>query len=486
MDMAVSDSKKGTVQAVYGEAAKAPAGLCCPQSYRPDLLSHVPKAALDRNYGCGSPLLKASVQSGEVVLDLGSGVGIDCFVAAKMVGKNGKVIGIDMTDDMLQQAAEFNQQVSTNLGFDVVEFRKGVIEQLPVADNSVDLVISNCVLNLSSKKDEVLKEILRVLKPGGRMVISDIVSDRDIEPEDQDNETLWAECYTGAIPVGRLVETYESIGFLGLTQLAETPWRELEGYNFGSLTLRAFKLPRSSECNYGGHIAVYLGPYASVKDEEDHEFKRFEAVEVCDATAERLRLGPYAEAFTVVDVPALARGASSCGAGGCGTGSSCGTGSADSSSGCAPGSCGPGASCGTPAAATATATAGARLESPCCDPTNVATPCCDNNQPKADGSPCCDTYAVEQPAGCGCAPPAPAAVAKAVQAAQAAVAKASASSCCDSGSSCGTGSSCGPASAPAASSLGAAATEECCPCDTEAKAEGTACCGSGCGTCGCS
>ncbi len=485
MDMAVADSKKDTVQAVYGEAAKAPAGLCCPQSYQAELLSHVPKEALDRNYGCGSPLLKAGVKAGEVVLDLGSGVGIDCFVAARLVGKAGKVIGVDMTDDMLQQAGEFNQQVARNLGYDVVEFRKGVIEQLPVADDSVDLVISNCVLNLSQKKDDVLKEILRVLKPGGRMVISDIVVDRDIEPEDQDNETLWAECYTGAIPVGRLVDTYESIGFLGLTQLAETPWRELEGYNFGSLTLRAFKLPRSTECHYGGHIAVYLGPYASVKDEEDHEFKRFDAVEVCDATADRLRLGPYAESFTVVDVPALARSASSCGAGGCGSGSSCGTGS----SCCTDSSCGAGSSCGAPADVAAATTTAGRRDSPCCDPTDTVKPCCENNQPKADGSPCCDTYALEQPAGCGCASVSPAAAAQAAQAAQAAVAKASASSCCDSGSSCGSGGGCGPgaSTAQASSAAGAAAAgEECCPCDTQAKAEGSACCGSGCGTCGCS
>jgi SAM-dependent methyltransferase len=213
-------------------------------------------------------------------------------------------------------------------------------------------VISNCVLNLSSDKSQVLKEILRVLKPGGRMVISDIVDDREIDAEDQDNEILWAECYTGAIPVGQLVSTYESIGFLGLTQLAETPWRELEGYNFGSLTLRAFKLPRSNECNYGGHIAVYLGPYASGKNEENHEFARFEAVEVCDATAERLRMGPYAEAFTVVDVPSLARGASSCGTGGCGTGASCGTDSScDTGSSCASGSCGTATAETEPAAA---------------------------------------------------------------------------------------------------------------------------------------
>jgi ubiquinone/menaquinone biosynthesis C-methylase UbiE len=471
MDMEISESKQGTVQAVYGEAAKAPAGLCCPQSYQAELLSHVPNDALERNYGCGSPLLRAGVKTGEVVLDLGSGVGIDCFVAARLVGSTGRVIGVDMTDDMLKQATQFQRQVASNLGYDIIEFRKGLIEQLPVADDSMDLVISNCVLNLSEKKEQVLREILRVLKPGGRMVISDIVVDREIEPEDQDNEALWAECYTGAIPVGRLVSTYEGAGFMGLTQLAETPWRELEGYNFGSLTLSAFKLPRSSECRYGGHVAVYLGPYASVRDEEHHEFPRFEAIEVCDATAARLRLGPYADSFTVVDVPALARTSSSCGAGsGCGSGSSCGV--------------------------PATSTNSDRRDTPCCDPSDTVTPCCENNQPKADGSPCCDTYALEPAPGCGCAAPTAVATATAAQAAQAAVARASAgssSSCCDSGSSCGTGSSCGSGlgtstSTASATTVAASSSDaqECCPCDTQAKAEGTACCGSGCGTCGCS
>lgn len=131
MDMAVATSKKSTVQSIYGEAAKAPAGLCCPQSYQSELLSHVPKAALDRNYGCGSPLLKAGVKPGDVLLDLGSGVGIDCFVAAKMVGKTGKVIGVDMTDDMLAQAAEFNQEVAKNLGYDVVDSARASSRNCP-------------------------------------------------------------------------------------------------------------------------------------------------------------------------------------------------------------------------------------------------------------------------------------------------------------------------------------------------------------------
>jgi arsenite methyltransferase len=317
MNVEALDSKTKTVGAVYADAAARPAGLCCPQSYKPEFTQHIPKQAFDHNYGCGSPLLKAGVQAGETVVDLGSGVGIDCFVAARLVGAGGKVIGVDMTDAMLTQAAQFNSAVAKELGFDVVEFRKGIIEKLPIDDNSVDLVISNCVLNLSLSQETVMREIHRILRPGGRMVISDIVVDREIAEADRNNEQLWAECYTGAIPVGKLVKTYESLGFLGLTQLDESTWEKVAGYNFGSITLRAYKLPSSkiSGCVYGGHVAIYLGPYASVKDEEDHDFARFTPLEVCDATAARLRMHPYTDAFLVLDIPSLAKAAplSACG-----------------------------------------------------------------------------------------------------------------------------------------------------------------------------
>ena len=124
--------KEQAVKSLYGDAANRAAGLCCPQSYKKDLTAHIPEEALERNYGCGSPLLKAGVKENEVIVDLGSGVGIDSFVAAKMVGPKGKVIGVDMTDDMLEQANQFKQRVSDNIGFDVVEFRKGYIEDLPI------------------------------------------------------------------------------------------------------------------------------------------------------------------------------------------------------------------------------------------------------------------------------------------------------------------------------------------------------------------
>lgn len=324
MNTVTLDSKTDTVRAVYADAAARPAGLCCPQSYRPELTSHIPKQAFDHNYGCGSPLLKAGAKAGETVVDLGSGVGIDCFVAARMVGAQGKVIGVDMTDAMLEQAAHFNRSVAAELGYDVVEFRKGVIEQLPVEDNSVDLVISNCVLNLSLQQETVMKEIHRILRPGGRLVISDIVVDRPIAEADRANEQLWAECYTGAIPVNQLVSSYESLGFLGLTQLDESSWEKVGGYHFGSITLRAYKLPssRQSGCVYGGHAAIYLGPYASVKDEEDHDFVRFTPTEVCNATAARLRMQPYSESFLVLDIPELAKAAPAAGCG-CAPGVAC-------------------------------------------------------------------------------------------------------------------------------------------------------------------
>ncbi|MEM9103739.1 MAG: methyltransferase domain-containing protein [Pseudomonadota bacterium] len=451
MESTVIDKEKA-VKSLYGDAATKPAGLCSPQSYEDDLTSHIPSDALKRNYGCGSPLLKAGVKEGETLIDLGSGVGIDCFVAAKMVGKKGKIIGIDMTDAMLEQANVFKEKVAESLDYDIVEFRKGYIEDLPVEDNSVDLVISNCVLNLSSQKEQVLAEILRVLRPGGRMIISDVVVDRPVDQEDKDDEELWAECYTGAIPVGDLVKTYEKAGFLALTQIEESFWREIRGYNFGSITLCAYKLPPATGCNYGGHVAVYMGPYASVTDEDGHVFKRFDAAEVCDDTAKRLRLQPYAENFQIVDIPELARPASSCG-----TGSACGTSSGSAESG--------------------------QRETPCCNPTDTAAPCCDNNEPKADGSPCCDPMSIEQPADCGCSP-------EQLAIPEQKTTEPVATACCDSSTSCGTDSSCGTTSisndSVSTMSNGSDAIQECCPCETEAQATGTECCDTGCGSCGCS
>jgi ubiquinone/menaquinone biosynthesis C-methylase UbiE len=159
--------------------------------------------------GCGNPPAIASLQSGETVLDLGSGGGFDCFLAAKAVGERGHVIGVDMTPEMISKA----QANAKKAGFGNVEFRLGEIENLPVTDNSVDVIISNCVINLSPEKKKVFKESFRTLKRGGRLAISDIVATAQLPDEVKNNLELYTGCVSGASPIDELKSTLKEIGF---------------------------------------------------------------------------------------------------------------------------------------------------------------------------------------------------------------------------------------------------------------------------------
>ena len=172
------------VKDFYSVAAVVPKQeLCCPVTYDKLEIDHIPQEVFSISYGCGSPVAIAGITEGEIMADLGSGGGVDCFIAAKKVGAFGKVIGIDMTEQMLEKARGFSNIVATNLGYNNVEFKYGFLEEIPVDDNSIDVITSNCVINLSTEKETVFKEIYRILKTGGRFVISDIVSDKDV-PED--------------------------------------------------------------------------------------------------------------------------------------------------------------------------------------------------------------------------------------------------------------------------------------------------------------
>lgn len=328
------------VQKLYAEAANAPQpGLCCPKDYTENWTSHIPKDALERNYGCGSPVLKAGIQEGEVVVDLGSGVGIDCFVAAKFVGASGKVYGVDMTGDMLAKAREYNKEVAANLGYDSVQFLEGRIESIPLPDHCVDVVVSNCVINLSPDKDAVFADIKRVLKDGGRVVIADIVSDREVDEASRGDEQLWAECYTGALSVPKFIQAFGDAGFQAVSQIAESPWTDVNGYRFASLTIQAYNYLPGDACIYEGRMGIYLGPYASVKDDEGHEFPRFRPVEVCSDTARRLQNAPYRDVFLVTGATRKASGQASDGSSCCAPaesagGSCCDSRSAGKSGGC--------------------------------------------------------------------------------------------------------------------------------------------------------
>jgi ubiquinone/menaquinone biosynthesis C-methylase UbiE len=187
---------------------------CSPQSpenslYKLEELRVIPEEAGDISLGCGNPLAMANIKPGETVLDIGSGGGIDVFLAAKRVGSEGHVIGVDMTPAMLKRARES----AVRHGYHQVEFRQGDAENLPVDDNSVDLVISNCVINLTEDKGRAFKEIYRVLKPGGRLEISDVVAAHTLPIEIRNNPTGWSSCVSGALPEQEYLDLIKYAGF---------------------------------------------------------------------------------------------------------------------------------------------------------------------------------------------------------------------------------------------------------------------------------
>ena len=296
------DTARSLVREFYGRAAEAPqAALCCPVNYDQADIAHVPQDVIDRFYGCGGPMSLAGVQSGETVVDLGSGAGIDVFIAAKKVGPQGRAIGIDMTDPMLGVAAKSKGEVAENLGYDVVEFKKGFLEEVPLDDACADLLTSNCVINLSPDKPAVFAEMWRVLKDHGRIVVSDIVAEGDLPAALKVNVHLWGECISGALSQDEFVAQLECAGFYGVQVLGKEFWKEVEGHRFHSVTVRGYKFQKKQGCVFAGHRAIYLGPYASVSDEEGHLFPRDEAVEVCTDTVAKLQRSPYVGAFAILE-----------------------------------------------------------------------------------------------------------------------------------------------------------------------------------------
>ena len=316
----------------YSSAAQqAEAALCCPVSYDRKFLEIIPPEILERDYGCGDP--SKHVRAGETVLDLGSGGGKICYIAAQVVGVSGRVIGVDCNDEMLNLAREYQSVVGDRIGFHNVEFRKGKIQDLRldlerferflaehpvrtssdwlraeehanslrlsnplVADGSVDVVVSNCVLNLVRNDDRRLlfDEIFRVLKPGGRAVISDIVSSDDVPPELQDDAKLWSGCISGAFREDRLLEAFESAGFHGVEILERQsePWTRVGPLEFRSLTVRAFK-PQPTAVSDLRHAVVYRGPWKSVTTDFRQELARGKRVDVREAEFAMLAQPPY-------------------------------------------------------------------------------------------------------------------------------------------------------------------------------------------------
>lgn len=300
--MQEKESTRELVKHYYGKAAAEPReNLCCPTSYPEEDTGHIPAQVIERFYGCGSPVSIAGIREGETVLDLGSGAGIDCFIAAKKTGPTGRIIGIDMTDEMLGVADASKAVVAENLGYDNVEFKKGYLEELPVEDKSVDLITSNCVINLSPDKRRVFAEMKRVLADHGRIVVSDIVSDRYIPESLKENEELLGECIAGALTENQFLSYLEQTGFYGLQVLNKTYWKSIDNIDFYSITVRGYKFEKTAGCVFIGQHAVYNGPFKVIIDEEGHVFPRNQAVEVCTDTAQKLSAAPYKGAFTIIE-----------------------------------------------------------------------------------------------------------------------------------------------------------------------------------------
>jgi len=219
----------------YGEVAKktSTSGGCCGSAgkevvmsqaigYSADELGSIPAEA-NLGVGCGNPTAFAEIRPGDTVLDLGSGAGIDCFLAANATGPEGKVIGVDMTDEMLDRARANAERG----GYSNVEFRKGVIEELPVADGTVDVVISNCVINLSPDKPKVFSEIHRVLKPGGRMLVSDIVLSAPLPESVRNSIEAYVGCVAGAMQAEDYLELVRQTGFSTVDEVSRASYGDV-------------------------------------------------------------------------------------------------------------------------------------------------------------------------------------------------------------------------------------------------------------------
>ncbi len=305
--------------------------LCCPVEYDPRYLEVIPGEVLERDYGCGDP--SRYVQEGDTVLDLGSGGGKICFIAAQIAGPRGRVIGVDINEEMLALARKAAPEVARRTGHANVSFRRGSIQDLKldldlldawlhthpvrsasdlsaleetarhlrherplVPDASVDLVVSNCVLNLvrDSDKSRLLAEIFRVLKPGGRIAISDIVSDEAIPGDLKSDAELWSGCVSGAFQESELITGLESAGLYGVAidRWAEEPFRVVRGIEFRAVTITARK-GKEGPCLEGNHAVIYRGPWKIVEDDDHHILRRGERTAVCDKTFRILCSPPY-------------------------------------------------------------------------------------------------------------------------------------------------------------------------------------------------
>lgn len=329
-------AEEQTVLDRYARAAReVEPALCCPtDGYDPEALALLPREIIEKDYGCGDP--SRYVGPGETVLDLGSGGGKVCYLLAKKVGSAGRVIGLDFNDAMLALARKYLPEMTAKLGYANVTFHKARIQDMAldldaldrwlhqhpvrcaedvaamsahmdhlrhqsplIGDDSVDVIVSNCVLNLvdTRQKERLFKEMFRVLRKGGRAVISDIVCDEQPPLWMQQDPDLWSGCISGAFREDQLLAMFEQAGFHGIEILKrdDKPWRTVEGIEFRAMTVRAYK-GKQGPCLERHQAVVYRGPWREVRDDDGHVFRRGQRMAVCDKTFRLMTdpHGPYA------------------------------------------------------------------------------------------------------------------------------------------------------------------------------------------------
>ncbi|HET97205.1 MAG TPA: methyltransferase domain-containing protein [Desulfurivibrio alkaliphilus] len=266
----------GQVREFYAAAARsAREDIANPLAPEQALATFIPEEARRKSYGCGSPVHDAALRAGEVLVDLGSGSGVECFLAAKAVGAAGRVYGIDMTAEMLALANHSKAAVVRELGYDNLQFRLGFLEKIPLPDGCADVVISNCVINLSPDKRRVFHEIYRVLKPGGRLVVSDVITDGAVPLKIKNSERFRGECLGGAMRQEELLAMLAGCRFTGTRLLKRFPYRREEGVSFYSLTFAADKPEPEPEPS---REVIYRGPFAAVLTEEGYLLRKGQRV----------------------------------------------------------------------------------------------------------------------------------------------------------------------------------------------------------------
>lgn len=323
----------------YGKAAQeVEVCLCLSVSYDRELLKVIPAEILDKDYGCGDP--SQYIGAGETVLDLGSGSGKSCYIISQIVGAGAKVIGVDFNPPMLALARRYQNSIGDQLGYHNVEFRHGRIQDLKtdlelidhyleenpvhsvadlakleayknkirceqplIADESIDVIVSNCVLNLvqPEEKKVLFAEMHRVLKRGGRIAISDIVSDEPVPDHLAKNHDLWTGCISGAFLEEDFLKAFEDAGFYGIhiEDFQSAPYRVVEGIEFRATTLTAYK-GKEGPCIERNQAVIYCGPWKQVIDDDNHVLTRGTRIAVCEKTFEIYSKPPDQGQFILV------------------------------------------------------------------------------------------------------------------------------------------------------------------------------------------